>query len=61
MKILKVIIFLLPFISLSQKDTNDLRVYLNTDIKYASSASDTRKESQSAVGTLGVLFEVDRV
>lgn len=39
------------------RDTTDLKVYLKTDIKYASSAADTRKEAQSATGTLGMKFE----
>lgn len=39
------------------RDTSKLRVYLKTDIKYASSAADTRKEAQSATGTLGMKFE----
>lgn len=38
-------------------DTSDLNVYLKTDIKYASSAADTRKQAQSATGTLGMKFE----
>lgn len=39
------------------RDSNDLKVYLKTDIKYASSAADTRKEAQLATGTLGMKFE----
>lgn len=59
---------ILPFFCLSQnvdtKDTtkkdstNNLKVYLLTDINYASSAADNRDQSQSAIGTLGVRFEV---
>ncbi len=55
-------IFLLtPFLYFSQsekKQKTDLNVYLKTDINYASSAADNRKESQSAVGTLGIKFDV---
>ena len=50
--------FLLPTFCFTQTlDSNSLKVYLKTDISYASSAADTRKEAQSATGTLGVKFE----
>lgn len=64
MKLFKILIFIIPLFSFSQKDSllkkdnNSLKVYLKTDINYASSASDNRKESQSAVGTLGIKFDL---
>lgn len=69
MKLFTLLIILLPFISISQKDsslvkkdsTNNLKVYLKSDINYASSTSDSRKEAQSATGTLGIKFEVDNI
>lgn len=64
MKLLKLIIFLLPLNLLSQADSikaKELKVYLKTDINYASSASDSRKEARSAVGTLGVKFEIENI
>jgi hypothetical protein len=61
MKFIKLIILMLPTLVLSQKNDEDLKVFLNTDINYASSTSDNRKEAQSAVGTLGLMFEVSRV
>ncbi len=59
MKYIFLLISILPLISLSQvkKDTSELKVYLKTDINYASSAADTRKEAQSATGTLGIKFQ----
>ena len=57
MRLFKILIFISPLFSFSQSDSN-LRVYLKTDINYASSASDNRKESQSAVGTLGIKFDL---
>lgn len=64
MKLTKLLFFLFPFLCYSQVDTTktkDLKVYLKTDINYASSTSDPRKESQSATGTLGVKFEVENI
>jgi hypothetical protein len=64
MKLIKVVLFLLPFLCYSQTDTSktkDLKVYLKTDINYASSTSDSRKEAQSATGTLGIKFEVENI
>jgi hypothetical protein len=58
MKLFKILIFIIPLFSFSQKDSNNLKVYLKTDINYASSASDNRKEAQSAVGTLGIKFDL---
>lgn len=58
MRYLFFIILSIPLLVLSQKDTNYLKVYLKTDINYASSASDNRREAQSAVGTLGVKFDL---
>ncbi len=58
---LLLLLLIIPFISFSQtlkKQKTDLNVYLKTDINYASSAADNRKESQSAVGTLGIKFDV---
>jgi hypothetical protein len=65
MKLLSLILILIPSVLFSQLDTckcdttklKDLKVYLKTDINYASSKSDTRKEAQSATGTLGLKFE----
>lgn len=68
-KIKTLLFFILPTLCFSQNDTsiknstkkdstNNLKVYLLTDINYASSASDNREQSQSATGTLGVRFEV---
>lgn len=68
-KIKALILFIFPLFCLSQNNsavkdstkkdsTNNLKVYLLTDINYASSASDNREESRSAIGTLGVRFEV---
>lgn len=64
MKIVKILFLLIPFLSFSQLDSTkskDLKVYLKTDINYASSTSDSRKEAQSATGTLGIKFEVDNI
>jgi hypothetical protein len=62
--IFKILLIIIPFISFSQESKNNqvfnkenLKVYLKTDINYASSTSDSRKEAQSATGTLGVKFE----
>jgi len=58
MKFILSILLILPTFIFSQKDTNYLKVYLKTDINYASSASDNRREAQSAVGTLGIKFDL---
>jgi hypothetical protein len=64
MKLIKILFFLFPFLCYSQSDTTkpkDLKVYLKTDINYGSSTSDSRKEAQSATGTLGIKFEVENI
>lgn len=63
MKLNLILFLFFPLFCFSQndsikKDSTNLKVYLMTDINYASSSSDNRQESQSAVGTLGVRFEV---
>ena len=58
---LLLLLLIIPFFAISQtvkKQKTDLNVYLKTDINYASSAADNRKEAQSAVGTLGIKFDV---
>lgn len=65
-KIITLILFI-PLFTLSQKDSisdttkSNLKVYLKSDINYASSTSDSRKEAQSATGTLGIKFEIDNI
>ena len=61
--ILTLSLILISFFSFGQSKNSqifnkeDLKVYLKTDINYSSSTSDTRRESQSATGTLGMKFE----
>ena len=70
MRFLFLILLAIPFISFSQNDSikvdssryqhfekDKLKVFLKTDVNYASSTSDPRKNAQSATGTLGIKFE----
>lgn len=58
--ILSIILFVTSNIY-AQSTENDYKISIVTDVNFSSSADDTRKESQSGVGTLGLRFEKGNV
>ena len=59
MKKITLWIVLFSFIAHSQKEKSidTVKVFIETDVNFASSSNDTRKEASSGIGTLGLKFE----